>query len=81
MDDEFLPEFEKKELEHQVKLESTLTVNKKPDDMLKHGEEHGGILYKYDLPIVNQPISFRSQQLALLNEKEAAPTPVENLLD
>ena len=61
MDDEFLPEFEKKELEHQVKLESTLTVNKKPDDMLKHGEEHGGILYKYDLPIVNQPITFRSQ--------------------
>ena len=60
MDDEFLPEFEKKEIEYQQKLESTLTVNKKPDDMLKHDEEHGGVLYKYDLPVVNQPINFRS---------------------
>jgi len=68
MDDEFLPDFEKQELDYQVKLESTISVNKKPDDMLKHGEEHGGILYKYDLPVVNQPINFRSQQLALLNE-------------
>lgn len=35
-------------------------MNKKPDDMLKHNIEHGGILYKYDLPIENQPISFKS---------------------
>ena len=81
MDDEFLPDFEKQELDYQVKLESTISVSKKPDDMLKHGEEHGGILYKYDLPVVNQPINFRSQQVALLNEKEGAATAVENLLE
>ncbi len=79
-DDEFLPEMEKKELEYQQKMESTISMNKKPDDMLRHQEEVGGIIYKYDLPVVNQPISFRSQQLALLNEKESAPTAVENLL-
>lgn len=52
-DDEFLPEFEKKELDHIERMESTLSVHKKPDDMLKHGEEYGGIIYKYDLPVVN----------------------------
>lgn len=36
MDDEFLPDLEKKELEYQQKMESTITMNKKPDDMLKH---------------------------------------------
>ena len=61
-------------------MESTIQVHKKPDDMLRHGEEHGGVLYKYDLPVVNTPITFRSQQLATLTEEEARPTPVENLL-
>lgn len=60
-DDEFLPEIEKAEFEHQRKLESSISVKKKPDDMLRHGEEYSGILYKYDLPIVNQPIVFKSQ--------------------
>ena len=59
-DDEFLPDFEKKEIAHQERMESTISVQKKPDNMLKHGEEFGGIVYKYDLPIVNTPISFRS---------------------
>jgi len=56
MDDEFLPELEKKEIEHQQKMESSISVKKKPDDMLRHGEERGGVIYKYDLPVVNQPI-------------------------
>lgn len=60
-DDEFLPEFEQKEMEHQKRMESTITVHKKPDEMLRHGEELGGILYKYDLPVVNSPIVFKSQ--------------------
>ena len=79
-DDEFLPELEKKEIEHQQKLESTISVKKKPDDMLRHGEEFGGITYKYDLPTVNSPIIFRSQQLALKDENEIQ-TVVENLLE
>ena len=79
-DDEFLPEFEKIEMAHQQKLESTINMQKKPDHMLRHGEELGGVLYKYDLPILNAPIVFKSQALALRDE-EMMPTNVEALLD
>ena len=65
-------------MEHQKKLESSLTVSKKPDDMLKHNEEFGGILYKYDLPVENRPIIFRSQ---LIVKEDAENTPTENLMD
>jgi hypothetical protein len=34
-------------------MESTILVNKKPDDMLRHNEDIGGMLYKYDLPVEN----------------------------
>jgi len=34
--DDFLPEFEEKEIEHLIKLDSTLQVHNKPDNMLKH---------------------------------------------
>ena len=59
-DDDFLPEFEEKELAHQQKLDSSIVVTKRPDDMLKHNEEYGGIIYKYDLPVENRPIELRS---------------------
>lgn len=78
LDDEFLPDLEKKEIEHQQKLESSLTVDKKPDNMLKHLEEHGGILYKYDLPVENRPVVFKSQ---LMLKEEVPNTPTENLMD
>ena len=29
--------------------------------MLRHNEEFSGLLYKYDLPIENRPIEFKSQ--------------------
>lgn len=77
-DDEFLPEIEKKEIDHQRKMESTISVQKKPDDMLRHGEELGGILYKYDLPVVNTPIIFKSMALVVKDE-DLPPTAVENL--
>jgi hypothetical protein len=60
-------------------MESTISVQKKPDDMLRHNEDFGGVVYKYDLPVVNKPIQFRSQALALRDE-ELQPTAVENLL-
>ena len=59
-DDDFLPDFEEKEMEHLNRLESTIQVHKKPDNMLRHDEEVAGILYKYDLPVQNMPISFKS---------------------
>ena len=77
-DDEFLPEFEEKEIKHQRKLESSITVAKKPDNMLKHQEEYGGILYKYDLPVENRPIQFKS---ALMVKEEVPNTPTENLFE
>lgn len=65
-------------MEHMHKLESTLAVAKKPDSMLKHGEEIGGILYKYDLPVLNTPIVFRSQ---IVVKEDVINTPTENLLE
>lgn len=59
-------------------MESTIVVAKKPDDMLKHNEEHGGTLYKYDLPVENKPIEFKSQ---LIVQEEVPNTPVENLFE
>jgi len=65
-------------MEHYQRMESTLTVAMRPEDMLKHNEEHGGILYKYDLPVENLPITFKSQ---LMVKDEIPNTPTENLLD
>lgn len=47
-------------MKHYQKLDSTLIVPKKTDDMLKHNVEHAGTLYKYDLPVENKPIIFKS---------------------
>ena len=35
-DEEFLPDREMKEIDHQRKLDSSIKVNKKPDSLLKH---------------------------------------------
>jgi hypothetical protein len=53
-------------------------VTKRPDSMLKHLEEHGGMLYKYDLPVENLAITFRSQ---LMVKEEVPNTPTENLFE
>ena len=58
-DEEFLPDREMAEIEYQRMMDSSIKVNKKPDSMLKHHEEHGGEIYKYDLPIENKPIAFK----------------------
>jgi hypothetical protein len=47
-------------MKHSQMLESTTLVAKQKDSELKHNEEHGGMLYKYDLPIENSPILFKS---------------------
>lgn len=49
-----------------------------PDSMLKHNIDHGGMLYKYDLPIENQPIIFQSMLVPIADEPN---TPVENLFE
>jgi hypothetical protein len=77
-DDDFLPDIEELEIEHQKKLDSIIQVSKKPDDMLRHNEDVGGILYKYDLPIENKPIVFRSE---LVVKEEVPLTATESLFD
>lgn len=51
------------------------------EDMLKHREDAGGMLYKYDLPVENKPIAFKSKQALALVEKEAELTPLQKLFD
>jgi hypothetical protein len=46
--------------------------------MLRHNEDVGGILYKYDLPIENKPIVFRSE---LVVKEEVPLTATESLFD
>ena len=59
-------------------LDSTLIVPKKADEDLKHLVDHGGVLYKYDLPVENRPVTFKSQ---LVLKEEVENTALENLFD
>lgn len=56
-----------------------MLVERKKESELKHNEDHGGILYKYDLPVENRPLQFKSQLIAI--DKEQENTSVENLFD
>lgn len=58
--DDFLPEREAKEIELLMEQEARISLSRRPDDMLRHKTDYGGILYKYDLPTENLPIVFRS---------------------
>ena len=72
-DDEFLPEQEDLELRIRSELDASLTISTKADGKLRHNEEVGGTVFKYDLPVENLPIEFRSMKaLAAVNEEESA---------
>lgn len=58
--DEFLPDQEERELEELVKFEARAHISKRPDSMLRHGTEFNGVMYKYDLPVENSAIVFKS---------------------
>jgi hypothetical protein len=47
-------------------MEAMITIATRGDDMLKHNEEVGGVIYKYDLPVENFPISFKSRAALLI---------------
>ena len=81
--EDFLPDQEAKYASEKLKQESSIKINVRAEEMLKHNEESGGILFKYDLPTVNTPITFRNQnQLAEFEEQQAAKlTPTEELLN
>ena len=54
-----------------------MIVPKKTNEEIKHQEEHGGMIYKYDLPVVNTAIQFKQQLITV--EKEQENTSLENL--
>jgi hypothetical protein len=82
LQDDFLPEREELEIEHQLKMESSMTLQQRPDSLLRHNTDFNGILYKYDLPTLNQAIVFRSAQNALQSiDTQEQLTPTEGLLE
>lgn len=80
-DEEFLPEQEDREIQHNIKISSSLTITKRPDDMLKHNEEVGGKIYKYDLPVQNEALVFINEKSLIIQEEELGSTPAMNLFD
>ena len=47
-----------------------IKIQRKDEDELMHGED-GGMIYKYDLPIVNSPITFNNKLIVVEEETEA----------
>jgi len=78
-DEDFLPEKETRELEQAVKQSLSIKIeNKRQDNFLRHNEEYSGTLFKYDLPIVNKAIEFKSQ---IVVQEESALTSMENMFE
>ena len=80
-DDEFLPDKEQAEIDHQTQSESTISLDVRAADMLKHNEDVGGTVFKYDLPVVNASIVFKSQQALAVKDEVVPLTSTENLFD
>ena len=47
-------------MKHKVKMETTLILERKLKNNELQTQEFGGTLYKYELPVVNEAIKFRS---------------------
>ena len=62
-------------------MEATITISTKADDKLRHNEEVGGQIFKYDLPIENIPIPFKSVATLVLSEEKEVVTPTQNLME
>lgn len=60
-------------------VKSVRKFERKEEHELLHGDD-GGMVYKYDLPVVNSPITFHTSLVVVDDEKEAL-TQVEKLFD
>ena len=80
-DEEFLPDREDAEIRQREKDESTITLDLKDDDSLRVAEDVGGKMFKYDLPLENEPILFKSKSALMVQDQALEPTAVENLYD
>jgi len=74
-DEEFLPEQEDFELRLRSELDSSLTISTKADDQLRHNEDVGGMIYKYDLPVENLGIEFRNKKALMAVDEHEVVTP------
>lgn len=80
-DDEFLPDREELEMRIREEMDASLTIATRADSQLKHNEEVGGVIFKYDLPTANTPISFKNAAALIAVEEELESTPTMNLFD
>ena len=54
-----------------IQKEATISLNIRAGDMVKHNEDVGGTIFKYDLPVVNSGIVFKAKKgLQLVDEAE-----------
>jgi hypothetical protein len=58
-----------------------MTLNQRADDMLRHNADFNGVLYKYDLPVMNEPILFRKDSALQLSDESESFTATEALLN
>lgn len=66
-----MPDKEDAEIEHMIQKEATISLNIRAGDMVKHNEDVGGTIFKYDLPVVNSGIVFKAKKgLQLVDEAE-----------
>jgi len=65
-----LPEQEDLEMRLQSEMDASLTISTKKDDQLLHNTEVAGKIYKYDLPVENSPISFKSASALTLTQEQ-----------
>ena len=77
-----MPDQEDLEMQLRAELDSSVTIANKSDDQLKHNEDVGGMIYKYDLPVENLAISFKNAAaLVALDEANQVVTATQNLMD
>ena len=60
-------------------VKSISRIERKDESDLLHGDE-GGTIYKYDLPVLNQPIVFHNKLIVIDQDKQAL-TQVQELFE
>ena len=80
-DDEFLPDREDLEIQLREQMDASITIASKSDDRLRHNEDVGGMIYKYDLPVENLPITFKNAAALIAAKAEEINTPSMNLME
>lgn len=73
------PSYEENLMLWEQKMGALRKIKRKESDELLHGEE-GGMIYKYDLPVLNMPIVFHNK-LATIDESKELTTETQELFE